>query len=120
MTPDPFAVLGIPPTRDLGAVKRAWFSTLPRHPPEADPEGFRRLRDAYEQLSTPARLAVAFATAPVDLPALQREYAARFDGRIETAARAVGQQQSAAVAVQQFVERFAGLTWDEALQTVKP
>src|SRR5439155_9465721 len=48
----PFQVLGIAPTLDLGAVKRAYFAALTRHPPHADPEGFRRLRAAYEPLPT--------------------------------------------------------------------
>jgi len=68
---DPFAILGLAPTRELGAVKRAWFTALPKHPPESDPEGFRRLRDAYEKLSTPAGLTAAFASAPLDLEAVR-------------------------------------------------
>ena len=39
MAEGPFAVLGIAPTLDLGAVKRAYFAALPRHPPHADPAG---------------------------------------------------------------------------------
>jgi hypothetical protein len=118
MTTDPFAILGIAPTLELSAVKRAWFSALPGHPPETDPEGFRRLRNAYEQLSTPGQLAVAFAAAPVDFPTVERAWAERFDGCIDACAREVGQKQSPAVAVQQFIDRFAGQTWDEALRTI--
>ena len=112
---DPFEVLGLAPTRDLGAVKRAYFTKLPNHPPETDATGFRQLRQAYEQLSNPRVLAAAFATSPVDLGAVHRDFADRFDARIERHGRELSQRQLGAVAVQRFVEQFSVKTWDELL-----
>lgn len=66
---DSFALLGIAPTLDAVAVKRAYFAGLRAHPPHLDPEGFRRLRSAYEALVAPGALALAYATAPVDVAA---------------------------------------------------
>ena|SRR5438128_1347599 len=47
---NPYKVLGI--ERDAGEaeIKRAYFSLVREHPPERDPEGFKRVRAAYEQL----------------------------------------------------------------------
>src|SRR4051794_148407 len=47
---NPYQVLGI--ERDAGEaeIKRAYFSMVREHPPERDPEGFKRIRAAYEQL----------------------------------------------------------------------
>lgn len=42
-------VLGIEPTSDLRALKRAYAKKLKRHKPDQDPEGFKQLRSAYEQ-----------------------------------------------------------------------
>lgn len=114
---DPFAILGLAPTRELGAVKRAWFTALPKHPPESDPEGFRRLRDAYEQLSTPAGLTAAFASAPLDLEVVRAQYAARFDTAIEAHGAAMTARLTASVAVEQFVQRFSAQSCDEALRS---
>ena len=76
MNEDPFAVLGIAPTVDLGAIKRAYFAALPRHPPHADPAGFARLRAAYDALQTPTGRATRILSAPLDLDALWAERAA--------------------------------------------
>lgn len=50
---DPYAVLGLAPTADLDEIKRAYFSQVRLHPPEHDPEAFKRIRAAYEQLRDP-------------------------------------------------------------------
>lgn len=47
---DPWAVLGIPVTADDAAIRTAYRSALREHPPESDPEGFKRIRAAYEAL----------------------------------------------------------------------
>jgi curved DNA-binding protein CbpA len=50
---DPYVVLGLAPTADLDEIKRAYFAQVRLHPPEHDPETFKRIRAAYEQLRDP-------------------------------------------------------------------
>jgi hypothetical protein len=64
----PFAVLEIAPTLDPARVKLAYFAVLAKHPPHADPQGFRAIRDAYESLQGDG-LRAAHLAAPLDLPA---------------------------------------------------
>lgn len=47
---DPFAVLGLDETADDAAVRAAYLRALRISPPDRDPEGFRRIRAAYEAL----------------------------------------------------------------------
>ena len=54
---DPYAVLGIPRDADQETIKRAYFQLVRAHPPEQDPEQFKRIRAAYERLRTPDRRA---------------------------------------------------------------
>jgi hypothetical protein len=50
----PFAVLGLDPaTCDEAAVKAAYARLVRQHRPDRDPEGFRRIRDAYEACRSP-------------------------------------------------------------------
>ena len=50
---DPYATLGLAPTADLDEIKRAYFAQVRLHPPEHDPETFKRIRAAYDQLRDP-------------------------------------------------------------------
>lgn len=45
---DPFEVLGVAGDADDATIRRAYLRLLRMHPPERDPDGFRRLRAAYE------------------------------------------------------------------------
>ena len=47
---NPFAVLGLDEDADDEAVRAAYLAGIRRSPPDRDPEGFRRIRDAYEAL----------------------------------------------------------------------
>lgn len=78
----PFAVLGIDPTLDAAAVKRAYFQQLTLHPPHRDPVGFRQLRAAYEILKQPSGRAAAYMAAGVDLEAALVPYRQRFDAAL--------------------------------------
>ncbi len=49
---DPYAILGVPRTADDNQIKRAYFQAVRVHPPERDPEGFQRIRKAYERIRT--------------------------------------------------------------------
>lgn len=65
----PFAVLGVPPSADLAAVRRAFRSAALATHPDRNPVGpngrpndgaaFRAARDAFDALRTPARLDAA-------------------------------------------------------------
>lgn len=50
-----FALLGIGQTKEENAIRQAYYSRLPEFNPEDDPEGFRRLRAAYEEALAYAR-----------------------------------------------------------------
>ena len=47
---NPYKVLGISREASEAEIKRAYFTLVREHPPERDPEGFKRIRAAYEQL----------------------------------------------------------------------
>lgn len=50
---DARAVLGVGVDSDGKALRDAYLSRLREHPPERDPEGFERIRDAYLALTSP-------------------------------------------------------------------
>jgi hypothetical protein len=117
MTPEePFAVLGLAPTLDPAVVKRAYFAALARHPPHEDPEGFRRTRAAYEALTRPGALEVAYLASPVEVHKLADEARARFDAALEKAREAVQSARQGEELVARFLDRCSRLTWEEALR----
>jgi curved DNA-binding protein CbpA len=60
----PFDVLGLAPTLDAGAIKRAYFAAVTRTPPHGDAEAFRRVREAYETLASADGRAASFLRSP--------------------------------------------------------
>jgi curved DNA-binding protein CbpA len=52
---DPYAVLGIGRTATPAEIKQAYFSLVRAHPPEREPEAFKRVRAAYERVRDPER-----------------------------------------------------------------
>jgi len=42
----PYAILGVERTATEAEIKRAYFARVREHPPERDPEGFKRVRAA--------------------------------------------------------------------------
>ncbi|HRE48651.1 MAG TPA: DnaJ domain-containing protein [Aggregatilineales bacterium] len=53
MAETPYTILGVTPDATAAAIKNAYFALVKEHPPERDPEGFRRIRAAYDALRTP-------------------------------------------------------------------
>jgi curved DNA-binding protein CbpA len=48
----PYKILGVERTASESEIKQAYFALVREHPPERDPEGFKRIRAAYEKLRT--------------------------------------------------------------------
>jgi curved DNA-binding protein CbpA len=113
---EPFAILGLEPTLDAGAVKRAYFAALARHPPHQDAEGFQRVRGAYEALSSPGGLAVAYLSSPMDVRKLADEACARFDAAMQRASAAALAASAEEETLAQFLERCSRIRWDGALR----
>jgi len=116
----PFAVLGIPATLDLGQVKRAWFRALPRHPPHQDPDGFRRLRAAYEELTRPGGLAMAFAASPIDTAATLAHWNERFEARIVRLTEDARRAEADSTVIARFVDATSRISFAEALAASRP
>lgn len=110
----PFTVLGLWPGAGPAQVKRAYFARLAQHPPHADPAGFRRLRSAYEAVSSPAGFERAAASAPPDVAAGLALWESRFGAALAAAVSARETGPVAAAAGQRFIESVSRLTLAEA------
>ncbi|MBI3974063.1 MAG: J domain-containing protein [Chloroflexi bacterium] len=55
--PDPYAVLGVSREASSTEVRLAYLQKVREHSPERDPEGFKRIRAAYELLRSPRKRA---------------------------------------------------------------
>jgi curved DNA-binding protein CbpA len=49
-TENPYETLGLERGASEAEIKQAYFNLVREHPPERDPEGFKRIRAAYEKL----------------------------------------------------------------------
>lgn len=61
---DPRALLGVSPAADDDTIRRAYLEKIKAHPPDAEPEAFEKIRDAYELLRDPRRRAALVILAP--------------------------------------------------------
>ena len=68
---NPFAALGIEETADDEAVRAAYLAAIRRSPPDRDPEGFQRVRDAYEAIRDEDRRLALTLLGPPPLESLQ-------------------------------------------------
>ncbi len=100
---EPFQVLGIAATLNVAEVKRAYFAELRKHPPHADPEAFRRLRMAYEELTAPGGLPLAFIAVPVDVASELATWRKRWEAPMREAAERVRRDGERSLAVGRFV-----------------
>jgi len=57
-TGDPYSVLGLKRGASHEEIRRAYFRQVREHPPETDPETFKAIRAAYEQLRSEEQRAV--------------------------------------------------------------
>jgi len=111
---DPFVTIGSPPTLDVTLIKRAYFAALAKTPPHSDPEGFRRLRAAYESLTDDKARALAFLRAPFDSARELMLFEATWGPRIAAVRERAARAQEEAHAVEGFVEHISRISLDEA------
>lgn len=64
---NPYEVLGISETASSAVIRRAYLEKVRLHPPEKDPEGFKIVRRAYDQLKDAAERKI------LDLSLFRRE-----------------------------------------------
>jgi len=76
---DPYVILGIPRDADQDTIKRVYFEQVRAHPPESDPDQFKRIRAAYERLRTPERRAQTDMFLLQSPPAMPRRRLPAFD-----------------------------------------
>jgi curved DNA-binding protein CbpA len=90
-TGDPYSVLGLKRGASHEEIRRAYFRKVREHPPETDPEAFKAIRAAYEQLRSAEQRAVTdlylLQAPPPWEPSLrfaqgQAHHRARFDLRL--------------------------------------
>jgi curved DNA-binding protein CbpA len=65
---DPYAVLGMARNATSDEIKSAYFAQVRQHPPERDPDTFKRIRAAYDQLKAPDKRLEADMRLLEDLP----------------------------------------------------
>lgn len=54
---DPYATLGLERAATAAEIKKAYFTLVRAHPPEREPDTFKRIRSAYESLRDPEKRA---------------------------------------------------------------
>ncbi len=103
MPDNPYFVLGLESTLDVARIKRAYFSALSRTPPHIDPEGFRRLRAAYEALTDEKTRTLRFLQTPPDAAGELERFERTWGKRIAEARARAQREQEASRAVERFI-----------------
>jgi len=111
----PFGILEIAPTLDLAAIKRAYFTALAKHPPHSDPEGFKRIRLAYEALGSRGEAASHLLRSAIDVETELTLLRERHDAALAHAGQASAANATNAARVARFTEGLAHLNLEEAL-----
>jgi len=109
----PFEELGIASTLDGAVVKRAYLAAVRAHPPHLDPEGFKRIRSAFERLKKPQDLARRWLEQPVDLANERHRWTERFAQPI--AAAELHCDESSLSIVERFVDFGRQLSLDKVV-----
>ncbi len=81
-TGDPYSVLGLKRGASHEEIRRAYFRKVREHPPETDPETFKAIRAAYEQLRSAEQRIVTdlyLLQSPLPWTPPKRRHRARFD-----------------------------------------
>jgi hypothetical protein len=112
---NPFHVLGIVPTLDPVAIKRAYFTALTKYPPHSDPEGFKRIRVAYEALGSRGEAASQLLRSAIDVEAELAPLRARHDAALARAGQASAASAEGAARVTRLTEGLARLDFEAAL-----
>lgn len=99
---NPYEVLGLEEGAQKDQVKRAYFRLLREHSPEHDPEGFARIREAYERLTNPEE-----GSGGPAIPLPDHPYAKMFADQIEQCIE-IGNWELARDTAQEGLERFQG------------
>ena len=84
-TGDPYSMLGLKRGASHEEIRHAYFRQVREHPPETDPETFKAIRAAYEQLRSAEQRAVTdlyLLQAPPPWESPKRQQPARFDSRL--------------------------------------
>ena len=84
-TGDPYSVLGLKRGASHEEIRRAYFRKVREHPPETDPETFKTIRAAYEQLRSAEQRTVTdlyLIQAPPPWEPPKRRHQAHFDLRL--------------------------------------
>lgn len=111
----PFGVLGIVPTLDPVAIKRAYFTALTQHPPHSDPEGFKRIRVAYEALRSRGEAAAHVLRSAIDVEAELAPLRERHDAALARAGQASAAGAADVARVTRLTEGLARLDLEAAL-----
>ena len=111
----PFSVLGIAPTLDPAAIKRAYFTALAKHPPHSDAQGFKRIRGAYEALGLRGEAASHLLRSAIDVEAELALLRERHDAALARSRQASASSANDAARVARFTEGLARLGLEEVL-----